>query len=202
MRDCRFHRRRPNVNQNGCVRHGSEGTLGSYAEIVRDYEKRYRQHAADDLQFYMTRRTLADAVEFAGQAKTGDGKRQPHQRRIPGSVLSAARAELRQCDFSRCSSFHELLQIVDEAIGSLRGIGELTVYDTARRIGAYLRLEPSKVYLHAGTRIGAREMGLGQGTKELEVGQLPVAFRRLTPGEIEDCLCIYKDELKRISKKG
>jgi hypothetical protein len=113
--------------------------------------------------------------------------------------LGLAHARLKRCDFKACSSFHELLQMVDDAIRSIRGIGELAVYDTAHRIGAYLRLEPPKVYLHAGTRIGARALGLGKGTNKLEIDELPAAFHRLTAGEIEDCLCIYKDDLKRVN---
>jgi hypothetical protein len=38
---------------------------------------------------------------------------------------------------------------------------EEVVYDIAHRIGAYLRREPEAVYLHAGTREGARALNLG-----------------------------------------
>ena len=37
-------------------------------------------------------------------------------------------------------------------------IGDLTVYDISTRIGAFLKLEPNRIYLHAGTRIGARAL--------------------------------------------
>ena len=97
-----------------------------------------------------------------------------------------------------CSSFHELFEMVNNAIGAIHRIGPLAIYDTACRIGAYLKLRPDKVYLHAGVRVGARAIGLGQGRDVLEVDELPVPFRRLAAGEIEDCLCIYKNELKRI----
>ncbi|HQM80509.1 MAG TPA: hypothetical protein PLX02_02700 [Syntrophorhabdaceae bacterium] len=72
------------------------------------------------------------------------------------------------------------------------GIGELAVYDTALRIGAFLRIEPSKVFLHAGTRTGARALGLETSAEFLEVSSVPSEFQVLKPSEIEDVLCIYK----------
>jgi hypothetical protein len=66
--------------------------------------------------------------------------------------LRRAHAELDQCQPGNCSSFDELFQMVDNAIGGIHGIGPLTVYDTACRIGEYLNLKPEKIYLHAGTR--------------------------------------------------
>ena len=92
-------------------------------------------------------------------------------------------------------SFGELHDAVDAAIGKFKGIGELTVYDIAVRIGAFLRLEPEVVYLHAGTRAGASTLGLGRGATVLRIDELPAPFRRLRPREIEDCLCIYKSQL-------
>ncbi|MBI4192845.1 MAG: hypothetical protein HY525_20220 [Betaproteobacteria bacterium] len=78
---------------------------------------------------------------------------------------------------------------------SVRGIGELYVYDTALRLGAHLRLLPRQVYLHAGTRRGARALGLDHRAKSLAPTKLPAALRCLRPYEMEDVLCIYEDWL-------
>lgn len=72
-------------------------------------------------------------------------------------------------------------------------IGALTVYDIAHRIGAHFRKAPRLVYLHAGTRTGARVFHISGDSFDPKI--LPKAFSRLAPSEIEDCLCIYKDEL-------
>jgi len=72
-------------------------------------------------------------------------------------------------------------------------VAALTVYDIAHRIGVHFGKEPRLVYLHAGTRIGARALKIGGDS--FDPGILPRAFSRLAPFEIEDCLCIYKDEL-------
>ena len=78
-------------------------------------------------------------------------------------------------------------------IGSIKGIGALTAYDIAHRIGAHFGKAPRLVYLHAGTRTGARVFNISGDSFDPRI--LPKAFSRLAPSEIEDCLCIYKDEL-------
>ena len=138
-------RKRPaqvrNPDRKGCSRGHSDGSLDSYADVVRDYRNNYQHRAGRDLRFFAIQRTLARTVELAALAKTADGRRQPHQRRLSASTLRRAHAELDQCDFNECRSFDELFQMVDNAIGDVHGIGTLTVYDTARRIGAHLKLE-------------------------------------------------------------
>src|SRR5262249_51982407 len=99
-------------------------------------------------------------------------------------------------DVRRCQTFGELLELVGHAVGRISGIGELTIYDTALRIGGKLGLEPDVVYLHAGTREGARVFGLDGASVPLS--KFPPAFRGLKPREVEDCLCIYKRDLARI----
>ena len=49
--------------------------------------------------------------------------------------------------------FNDLYAIVKEA--SIKGIGELCIYDTTERIGTFLGVLPDEVYLHRGTRVGA-----------------------------------------------
>jgi hypothetical protein len=149
--------------------------------------------------FYAMQCSLADAVEAAALSELPDGKRHPHQRRIPGRVLRQAATALTNASFA-VATFDELHEVVRTTIGPLRGIGELAVYDVAYRIGAHLGLEPDKVYLHAGTREGARALDLGGAT--LWKDELPKAFHRLSVGEIEDCLCSYKGDLWRLAGRG
>jgi hypothetical protein len=169
--------------------------------VVDDYSVNYRERAGSDLRFYAQQSNLARVVELAALAKSKDGKRQPHQRRLSAATLRRAHAELDQCDLASCHSFDALFEMVEGAIGGIHGIGALTVYDTACRIGAYLKLEPGKVYLHAGARDGARAIGLQNDRGAFEIEEFPVAFRKLRACEIEDCLCIYKKDLRRIQLK-
>jgi len=100
----------------------------------------------------------------------------------------------------KCTTFIELHDLVDEKLGGVSGIGPLTVYDIANRLGAHLGLEPEDVYLHSGAAKGARAMGFDTAG-ELLPAAFPVAFKKLRPHEIEDCLCIYKDCLGKISQQ-
>jgi hypothetical protein len=53
-------------------------------------------------------------------------------------------------------NFSEIYDIID--VTKSEKIGEPTVYDTALRIGCYLNKFPEVVYLHSGTRIGAKNL--------------------------------------------
>lgn len=158
-----------------------------YAAIVRHYTATYQKRAKEELRHFVEATSLCEALEAAAFAKLADGRRHPHQYRLKQTALREAHRRLRLVDL-----------LVRRTIGEIKGIGELMVYDTAHRIGAHLDLEPELVYLHAGTRRGAAALGLGLGEVSLKTNRLPPAFRKLMPAEIEDCLCIYKDELQRM----
>lgn len=55
---------------------------------------------------------------------------------------------------------------------------------------------PKMVYVHAGTRAGAKAMGLDIRRPYLKLDELPTPLRTLPAHEIEDLLCIFKDRLK------
>jgi hypothetical protein len=101
-----------------------------------------------------------------------------------------------------CTSFDELHELVDRLIRPIAGVGELAVYDTTLRIGARFGLAPAKVYLHAGTRIGARNLGLDARNGELEIADLPPELQTLAAHELEDVLCIYKDDFGKQAAVG
>jgi hypothetical protein len=68
-------------------------------------------------------------------------------------------------------------------------------YDTALRIGSRLKLEPTAVYLHAGARKGAMRLGVYTRARKVPSTGFPSELARLNPRDIENLLCIYKDEL-------
>jgi hypothetical protein len=166
------------------------------AAIVRDYRARHRERARREVRYYMIQHSLEDAIREAALARLPSGKRHPHQRRIPLRILQAAERRLQAIagQLQAAKSFAGLHRLIECKIRSIRGIGDLAVYDIAHRIGAYLRREPEAVYLHAGTREGARALNLYG--KTIEVSDLPAGLQKMSPAEIEDCLCIYKDALR------
>lgn len=128
--------------------------------------------------------------------RTPSGKRHPHQRRIPGAALQEAVQRLQAVDLAAAETFDELHDVINAAVRHIDMIGPLTVYDIAHHLGAFLGLEPTRVYLHRGTREGARALGLGRGLHTLDLDDLPPELQRLTAAEAEDCLCIYKAQLR------
>ena len=65
------------------------------------------------------------------------------------------------------------------------------------------RLTPERVYLHAGTRIGARKSDLlprsGDRREWLESNEIPAPLRDLRPSDVENLLCIYEERLPRLT---
>jgi hypothetical protein len=165
------------------------GIVAAYLRDHADGESRY-------LRFYQIQKTLPDAIAKAAMAELPNGGRFSHQWRIPGPVLAQARDALLNLDYSAVRTFAELYEIVAVALRPIRGIGLLTIYDTAHRIGAYLKLSPEQVYLHAGVRVGAKALGLGDWRAKLPMSVFPPSFHRLRPEQVEDCLCIYKSQLQ------
>lgn len=176
--------------------------LHSFKEVVQDYIARYRDRANDELASFQMLNSLDEAIERAARAEVEGGKKHDHQWRIPEAVLARAGKELlaKRAQISKCTDFNSLIELVETTAGSIRGFGELATYDTAVRIGARLRMEPEFVYLHRGTRKGAKALGLTSRGKYLKVGELSAEFTKLKPHEIEDCLCIYASELARLKR--
>lgn len=175
-------------------------SLQTLKDVVRCYIRCCRPVALEELQEFQNLTNLSEAVELAGTARTTDQKKFDHQWRIPNNTLMKfskhLRTRLKRIKDSK--DFESLRSVIHES--GVEGIGRLTVYDTALRIGANLGFRPAHIYLHAGTTEGAKALGLYRGQEWLDPNEMPVEFRLLEPREIEDCLCIYKDDLKRIAR--
>lgn len=143
-------------------------------------------------------KTIEVAIERAATARNNAGRKHDHQLRIPNSVLDSFAVEIleKKNEIKKVQSFDDLISIVDNC--RIKGISDLTIYDTAHRIGEFIKKYPDKVYLHRGTRTGA-EILLGKIKESyITISQLPQPFQtsNLTAAEIEDVLCIYKDRLR------
>jgi hypothetical protein len=170
--------------------------------IVRTYVRKIRPRAQAEIDWFAHQPSLDAAIETAGLAVNSHGKRYSHQRRLKKAALrQALRALLHELEkIERSRDFDELFRLINAAVITIPGIGELFVYDTSLRIGAKLNLFPTEIYLHAGTRLGARALGLDGSAATLKVSALPREFRTLEPHELEDVLCIFKNELKTTAK--
>jgi hypothetical protein len=168
----------------------------TFDEIVSDYIREYRDDARKEVRFFEIQRRPSEAIRSAALCELPSGKRHPHQRRIPSALLEQVEARLQPTrrSLAKAADFAALHRLVEEQIDGIKGVGDLTVYDIAHRIGAHFGKVPERVYLHAGTRIGARAFDISGDSFDPKI--LPQPFSRLAPSEIEDCLCIYKDELR------
>jgi len=134
---------------------------------------------------------------LAALALTPGRKRFSHQRRIPGAVLAEAKRILLSniARLAAAESFEQLRAEIERLTGPIHGIGPLYIYDTAFWIGAQRGLKPARVYIHAGVRTGAKNLGLDPGAGSIAIDALPRPLRGLEAYEIEDILCIYKSQL-------
>jgi len=141
-----------------------------------------------------------DAKELVGksydQLAKFSGKRHGHQRRIEKDAITVVQQVLIPKKLKGMKSFEELHAHVTATCSGIKGIGQLYIYDAALRIGAALGLSPELVYLHAGTKMGVRALGLNAKNSSLPVNAFPKPIQKLKPHEIEDFLCIFKEELK------
>lgn len=171
--------------------------------IVRHYIRNFRPKSEGELRHFRNQPNLSESIRRAALAKDPDEKRFKHQRRIPAKTLQVWAEVLHKkaSQIQQCETFDHLFEMAENESRKLWGIGELCVYDTALRIGTYLGLEPNEVFLHAGTRDAARALGLDGVRRAVPLVDLPNALRQLKPREIEDCLCIYKDQLKTLMRK-
>ena len=133
-------------------------------------------------------RSWEDMLVHKLRRENYEGYSQPASQRWKDTVGNIM-AELQQC-----STFEELYKRICSI--NVYGIGELTKYDTATCIGCPLKIYPEYVYLHAGAKIGAVAIGIigAKVEKRIFVEKFP-AFEILEPIQIEDFLCIYKDQL-------
>ncbi|MBI5302195.1 MAG: hypothetical protein HY868_08665 [Chloroflexi bacterium] len=172
--------------------------------IVRVYTDRIRPRANEELDWFSQQSSLQSAIEYAALAINRNGKRYHHQRRLQKTTLEQSKQKLltNARAIEQSKDFDDLFTLIDKILEPVWGIGELYVYDTALRIGAKLNLLPKAVYLHAGTRQGAKALGFDGKATTLNVSDLPADLQPLEPHEIEDVFCIFKDDLKKLNARA
>lgn len=104
-------------------------------------------------------------------------------------------------ELNRCENFEEVINIVTQC--REKGFGELSIYDTAVRIAAFLGIEPDRVYLHAGAREGMEALEnkgyLPEGStkaKSIPMSIMPQEMRCMSALEIEHFGCYAKSDIK------
>lgn len=168
-----------------------------WAPVLRAYDSKFRARAHRELGWFRSQPSLEKAVENAALARDDRGKRYRHQTRISRASLADGHRHLvdRLSAIRSIEDFDALLRLVGDVASAVHGLSELWTYDTALRIGAFLNVLPERIYLHAGTRIGASRLGFDPRAGAIEVSALPEPLRGCPPHEVEDILCIFKDRM-------
>lgn len=181
--------------------------------IVEDFQWRYKDRAKTDqvVAFCRDAEDFPTAVQRAVEARDAQGKHHNHQSKVD---LTARRkfgrkiirkAQAGRLDLTDFDAFHDGIDEIKPY-----GIGPVTVYDTAIRVGAYLGIEPDSVYMHAGVRQGMRALGdallrrgamkgrgafLARAAKgdKVRLKKFPPPLNRLKADDVEDILCTYRE---------
>ncbi|MBK8522473.1 MAG: hypothetical protein IPL54_17000 [Chitinophagaceae bacterium] len=110
----------------------------SLASIITHYRKFKNANPDLWIQHCINQNTIKSAIYFAALSENQFGKRHKHQYRLESKsmILFKDRLLANHKMIQRAINFDNLLQII--AAQRIHGIGDLAVYDTAIRIGAFL----------------------------------------------------------------
>jgi hypothetical protein len=175
--------------------------LTSLDAIVRDWQWRFiegdaKRHRDEVVEFCRDASDLPDAIWKACRSRRPNGKMHNHQSKVKEEDrMKFAAAILRFFAKLRWepTDFDELYDGLVEV--RPKGIGPVTTYDVATRIGAHLGIEPESLYLHAGVMAGWKALELpvrkewgGRVPREA----WPEDLRVLPADQVEDLLCCYR----------
>lgn len=187
--------------------------LDNLEAIVEDFQWRYVDRKKTDqvVVYCADSPNLAVAVRRAVEARDEFGKHHNHQSKVDITarrkfgrkiIYYAARKALPLTDFD---ALHDKLDEIKPY-----GIGPVTVYDVAVRIGAYTGAEPQSVYMHAGVRQGARALWEAMWRTKwfkadkqpgawswrddrIPVDLMPKPLNKMRADDVEDILCTYRE---------
>lgn len=167
-------------------------------DIVRHYLRFRRPILHEELQWFAGQSSFALLLDEAVHARDKWGKRLSHQRRLVKHVIPTAYKLLtaRESALQKAASFAELFDLVDSTLGAIPRSGDLYAYDTALRVGAWLRLYPTTVFLQTGALAGAKKLSCSLKARSVPLAHFPEPFHALAPFEVENLLCCYKAVLR------
>lgn len=172
--------------------------LDSLEAIIEDWQmrfiegdaKKYRDTVVD---FCVKSASFEEAVRRACACRNELGKKHNHQSKVRDVNLQRF-AELILCNINPdfVLNFDHLFDHLGQILPW--GIGPVTHYDVATRIGAYLKMEPEQLYLHAGVLDGWKllhPMNV-RWPERMPRYSWPAALRVLPADQVEDLLCAYR----------
>lgn len=178
-----------------CYSKKNNGKNSTLATLVAKYLAEYEDCYKDEDSWWGDKNiTWLEAIERSWQSRDHDGKMYGHQRRVAGKLnigLEACLNQNRSPD--NFDSFHAVYSWVESITRPINGLAATTTYDVARRLGAWLGMQPEMVYLHTGAAKGAKKLGIRGEMVSLD--DFPQEIRKLGATHAENFLCIYNNFL-------
>ena len=179
-------------------------SMATLAALIADFERNALEELRSELEHHRAQPDERAALRAAASWRGASGRFHPGQWRMPRAVKRAAGEALCRVrfDFGGMDRFETLFAAVHEAIGGVRGVGEVCVYDAALRIGVWRGLLPSRVRLHGTSRESAVALGVEADRRPwIEVEAFPSELAGLRSWEIERFLSRYRDELEALTRR-
>lgn len=180
--------------------------------LIRDYLRDYFPgNDTEWVEVVRSSKTFAEQIEAAVMSLNSDGLMHGHQRRIGRKRLQLfLQAMLAPKNIDavrkalRTKLFDNVYKVFKSETLNHYMVSDLTAYDITQRICAVHMIEPEFIYLHTGTTVGAKNLGLDvKGKKYLLIAEIPAWISSsLGPADIENFLCIYKDDFLRSLARG
>ena len=179
----------------------------SLSELINLYKQKHK----NNLEKYLLRfDTITDCV-CGGVGNTDAPHPAPfiregsHQYCMPVATINEVVPRLNEVKSKSFADFDELFAYVDSLSRGVDNYGDLAKYDFSLRYGFKRGLRPEKyVYTHRGAGIGASALvkaGLLNDVKhKIDINDFPSLLRQLGAMHVENFLCIYKIELKQLTK--
>jgi hypothetical protein len=179
--------------------------LNSISALWKDYMLRYINTGRGDpaLPWTLKAEDFETAIHRACMSRGEDGTLWHHQGRVWQVNLEAYEKTLQEDyadDLYESKYFWELFGHCRRAASQTHGIGPVTEYDVAMRLGGWLDLEPEHLYFHAGVTEGLRALGVAipRGATCIDRERLPEFFWDKNLDIVESFLCGYRSEIQRV----
>lgn len=166
--------------------------------LVEDYLKNYNNFYQNEKEWWGDKTLSRDGVlERAWTSRYADRKMHPHQRRVSSKLAQGLRVSREYAlQPEHFETFEELYDWVEKIVSQVNGLGAMTAYDVAQRLGMWLDLSPNVVYLHRGTADAAKKFGI-EG-KMAPLSAFPSEIQALGCAHAENFLCIYKSKIQKL----
>jgi len=168
-----------------------------HGDIVRHYIQFRRAEFHTELAWFASQPSFKSMLYEAAHARDDLGQRLSHQRRLRRHVIPAAYLLIEKIsnELQTAANFEDLFSLIDTELNKVSYAGDLYSYDTALRVGAFLKLFPTQVFLQQGSMVGARKISTTYRERSVPLSQFPKSYHRLAPFEMENLLCCYKNNL-------